>query len=54
MNTLQDLLNSICSLKIATEGFQKELEKLKGDVAQVSSPEGERRELLVILARRQF
>lgn len=42
MNTLQDLLNSICSLKIATEGFQQELGQLKEDVAQVSGPEGER------------
>lgn len=42
MNTLQDLLNSICSLKIATEGFQQELGQLKEEVAQVSGPEGER------------
>lgn len=42
MNMLQDLLNSICSLKIAMEGFQQELGQLKEDVAQVSGPEGQR------------
>ncbi|XP_058013706.1 uncharacterized protein C16orf96 homolog isoform X2 [Ahaetulla prasina] len=39
MNTLQDLLNSICSLKIATEGFQQELGQLKKDVAQINGEE---------------
>ncbi|KAG8145874.1 hypothetical protein E2320_012324 [Naja naja] len=39
MNTLQDLLNSICSLKIATEGFQQELGQLKEDVAQINGEE---------------
>ncbi|XP_070811200.1 uncharacterized protein C16orf96 homolog [Pituophis catenifer annectens] len=39
MNTLQDLLNSICSLKIATEGFQQELGQLKEEVAQINGEE---------------
>ncbi|XP_026560289.1 uncharacterized protein C16orf96 homolog [Pseudonaja textilis] len=43
MNTLQDLLNSICSLKIATEGFQEELGQLKEDVAQINAEEMKKR-----------
>ncbi|XP_026539054.1 uncharacterized protein C16orf96 homolog [Notechis scutatus] len=43
MNTLQDLLNSICSLKIATEGFQQELAQLKEDVAQINAEEMKKR-----------
>ncbi|KAM3827024.1 uncharacterized protein C16orf96-like [Vipera latastei] len=43
MNMLQDLLNSICSLKIATEGFQQELGQLKEDVAQINGEEMKKR-----------
>ncbi|KAL7979331.1 hypothetical protein Chor_015355 [Crotalus horridus] len=39
MNMLQDLLDSICSLKIATEGFQQELGQLKEDIAQINGEE---------------
>ncbi|XP_063170909.1 uncharacterized protein C16orf96 homolog [Candoia aspera] len=39
MNTLQDLLNSICSLKIATDTFHQELGQLKHNVAQLNGEE---------------
>ncbi|XP_070617631.1 uncharacterized protein C16orf96 homolog [Erythrolamprus reginae] len=39
MNTLQDLLSSICGLQKATEGFQEELGQLKEEVAQINGDE---------------
>ncbi|KAM6423957.1 uncharacterized protein C16orf96 homolog isoform 2-T2 [Liasis olivaceus] len=39
MNTLQDLLNNICSLKTATDGFQQELGQLKENIVQLNGEE---------------